>query len=261
MSHYLLNQAWDWEKERLESIQGLHDPITIRHLEALRVEKGWRCAEVGAGAGSIANWLSERIGDSGLVVATDIDTRFLTALKQANLEVRRHDIVGEPLEEEAYDLVHARLLLMHLSDREQALQHLVAALRPGGYLLVEDADFRNYQVCYPPSDLLARTGAAIVQLMERGGGDPFYGLKLFPALVSVGLTNIGVEGQQSVVPCGTRRSAAFTLTLEQLSDKLIRAGLLSREEIDMAIQELEKGSPAVVYGPIVVSVWGQRSSG
>ena len=41
MSHYLLNQAWDREKERLESIQALHDPITIRHLETLGVDNGW----------------------------------------------------------------------------------------------------------------------------------------------------------------------------------------------------------------------------
>jgi len=262
MSHYLLNQAWNREKERLESIQALHDPITIRHLEALGVDKGWHCAEVGAGVGSIATWLSERIGDSGQVVATDIDTRFLVALSRANLDVRSQDVVTEPLEAGAYDLVHARMLLMHLPEREQVIEQLVAALRPGGYLLVEDADFRNHQVCSPPSGLLTRTGTALVRLLQRGGADPSYGLKLLPALVSLGLTNIGIEGQQIVVPGGTEPCAAFTLLLEQLSDKLIEAGLLSWEEIEGAIQELRHpSSPVVIYGPIMISVWGQRSGG
>lgn len=65
MTHYVLNQAWEREKERLGSLQGLVDPVTIRHLETLGIQKGWRCAEVGAGVGSIAHWLCECVGDQG----------------------------------------------------------------------------------------------------------------------------------------------------------------------------------------------------
>jgi SAM-dependent methyltransferase len=260
MSNYILNSAWQHERERLESIQAVHDPITTRHLEALGVDKGWRCAEIGAGGGSIARWLAQRTGPQGQVLATDIDTRFLQAHTPAHLEVRQHDIVAESLKEASYDLVHARLLLMHLGDPEQALQHMVAALRPGGYLLVEDADFRDYQVSYPPSDLLSRTGTAIVDLFERGGADPSYGLKLFSALSSLRLLNLGVEGRQVMVPCGTPGSRAFSLLLAHLSDMLIKANLLKPSEIEMAIQELEQEAPMVVYGPIMISAWGRRSS-
>ncbi len=37
MTHYVLNQAWEREKERLGSLQGLVDPVTIRHLETLGI--------------------------------------------------------------------------------------------------------------------------------------------------------------------------------------------------------------------------------
>ena len=48
---------------------------------------GWRCLEIGAGRGSMATWLAERVGPAGQVVATDIDTRYLERLDLPNLHV------------------------------------------------------------------------------------------------------------------------------------------------------------------------------
>jgi ubiquinone/menaquinone biosynthesis C-methylase UbiE len=42
------------------------------------VQPGWRCLEVGAGRGSMAVWLAQRVGPSGHVVATDVDVGFPT---------------------------------------------------------------------------------------------------------------------------------------------------------------------------------------
>lgn len=58
------------ERERLQEQEHEIDQVTIRHLEAIGVSKGWNCLEVGAGAGSIAQWLSSRVGSSGHVVAS-----------------------------------------------------------------------------------------------------------------------------------------------------------------------------------------------
>ena len=65
------------------------DPLTVRYLLRLGVGGGWRCLEVGAGAGSIVRWLSDRVGPNGSVVAADIDTRFLEDLSERNIQVRR----------------------------------------------------------------------------------------------------------------------------------------------------------------------------
>jgi trans-aconitate methyltransferase len=69
------------------------------------------------------------------------------------IEIRRHDIVKEALEEHAFDLVHARLLLEHLPERNLVLPKLVRALRSGGWLLVESVD---YVSAVPVSELGAR---------------------------------------------------------------------------------------------------------
>ena len=76
----------------------------------------------------------------GHVVATDIDTRFLETLKRPNLEVCRHDITRDPLPEEAFDLIHARMVLIHLPERDLVLRRLAAALKPGGWLVCEEFD-------------------------------------------------------------------------------------------------------------------------
>lgn len=60
-------------------------------------------------------------------------------LDHPNLEVRRHDITAEPLPKAAFDPVHTRTVLNHLAVRDAALRHM-AAVRPGGWLLVEEGD-------------------------------------------------------------------------------------------------------------------------
>jgi len=57
---------------------------------------------------------------SGRVLVTNIDPRFLEPLHLPNLEVRRHDIATDPLPEAVFDLVHSRLVLLHVPEREEA---------------------------------------------------------------------------------------------------------------------------------------------
>src|SRR5271154_3035731 len=71
---------------RFSALADIFDPGTIRHLTEIGVGSGWHCLEVGAGGGSIATWLCDRVGGNGRVLATDIDTRFLETLNRSNLE-------------------------------------------------------------------------------------------------------------------------------------------------------------------------------
>src|SRR4051812_14227124 len=97
MDTYVFDQAWTKERERLTALESLFDASSRRLLADLGVGAGWRCLEVGAGAGGIARWLADRVGDTGRVVATDLDTRFLDG--SGNLDVRTHDVVTDDLDE------------------------------------------------------------------------------------------------------------------------------------------------------------------
>lgn len=123
------------ERERLSLLEDISDPRTVARIDELGVRAGWRCLEVGAGGGSVTRWLAERVGPTGYVVATDIDPRFFDKLDASNVEVRRHDIVTDDIEENTFDIVHCRALLLHLPERKRALEQMYAAVRPGGWLL------------------------------------------------------------------------------------------------------------------------------
>ena len=141
---YPLSNEWKGARERLSLLEAVHDPWTIRNFGKVGVKQGWRCLEIAGGGGSIAAWLCRQVGGSGHVVVTDLEPRFLKAINASNLEVWRHDILCEPLPEGAFDLVHARLVLMFLPKPAEAIAKMAAALRPGGWLLLEEPT--------PPSD-------------------------------------------------------------------------------------------------------------
>ena len=150
MTEYTLAQAGaeELERARLALLEEVCDPGTVLQLDAIGVGEGWRCLDVGAGGGSATRLLAERVGETGSVLALDLDVRLLEPLASDRVEVRRHDLLGEPLPQAAFDVVHARNLLMHLPARLDALRRLVAAVRPGGWLAV----------CEPDSDRFQRRG-------------------------------------------------------------------------------------------------------
>jgi SAM-dependent methyltransferase len=142
---YTLTNSWDGAKRRLGLLESHTDPISHRRLAGTGVSGGWRCLEVGGGLGSIARWLSDRVGATGAVTVTDLDTRFLESLRAENVSVLKHDVIRDSLPEAHFDLIHARWLLYHLTAPSEVCARLARALRPGGYLVLEDVDFYPLQ--------------------------------------------------------------------------------------------------------------------
>jgi ubiquinone/menaquinone biosynthesis C-methylase UbiE len=132
---------------------------------------------VGGGSGTIAAWLAARVGPAGHVLVTDLDPRFLDGSKVSNLEVRRHNIVTDTLPEAAFNLIHARLVLVHLPEREKVLAGLVAALKPGGWIIDEEFDSVSLP-CDPilsPGEIQLKTQTALFRLVEERGVERRWG--------------------------------------------------------------------------------------
>src|SRR5215472_16770728 len=139
-SKYVFDNAGGNAQVRYRGLSDLYDANTIRHIEGRGVERGWSCLEVGGGGGSIASWLCARVGVTGRVLATDLDSTFLQSLSYKNLEVRLHDIRTEGLPQEKFDLAHARLVLIHLPDRQVALRRMIETVKPCGWIVIEEFD-------------------------------------------------------------------------------------------------------------------------
>ncbi len=248
-------------RERLRSIEAMADPGTIRHLEARGVVEGWYCLEIGGGGGSIAAWLCQRVGSKGHVVATDLDTRFLEALDYPNLEVRQHNIVSDDLLEVAFDLVHARMLLSHLPERDRALQRMVSALKPGGWLVTEELDNISFTLVSPTDVASARLYMKIedgvARVMAQRGHVYDYGRRLYGQARALGLTGVQAEGRVSLRCAGTTLLQVARLTAEQLRDEIVASGFATKADIDAYFAILDDPE-FVAVGGLLMTVWGRR---
>lgn len=194
------------EDQRLTLLEQIFDPTSRRRRNL--VKPGWRCLEVGAGRGSMAVWLAQQVGKSGQVVATDIDVSYLERLDVPNLEIRRHNIVDDPLEvlgPNSFDLVCSRLMLFWLAGKQEAtIRRMVECLRPGGWLVDEDGDWGTIAPVDPSHPHYAsyhdawRDGA----WWALRGYDPVFGRKLHALFERCGLENIRHEASAEVVRGG-----------------------------------------------------------
>ena len=60
MAQYTLGQhgAEEFERTRLALLEEIFDPYTVRQFDAIGVGAGWRCLDMGAGAGSATRLLA-----------------------------------------------------------------------------------------------------------------------------------------------------------------------------------------------------------
>lgn len=257
---YLLDNRQDEAGQRFDAISTLFDSVTFRHLDALGVGAGWSCWEVGAGGPSVPNGLAARVGPRGRVLATDLDTRWLDGAADPLVETRRHDVAADEPPAGPFDLVHARLVLVHVTDRARALRNLVSALRPGGWLLLEDADPALQPLSAPdehgPAERLAnRLRTGFRTLLAQRGADLGYGRTLPRALREAGLLDVQADAYFPITSPACRTLEAATV--RQLRRELVTQGLATEAEIEEHLTNVATGDLDLATAPLV-SAWGRR---
>lgn len=230
---YLLSDILDHdESKRLECLEAEYDPITIARLKRVGIAHGWQCLEVGAGGGSITRWMANQVGSDGNVVAVDLDTRFLEPLRADNIKIERLDIAEEGIGHERFDLVHARFVLLHIPKYRAALQHMVHALKPGGWLLLEEPDFTPSGSMQRTEPAIDNTFSAIRAAITAAGGHPYIGRELTNHFQRLALENVQAEGIVSITPGDSPMATVHSMTVAHLTDTLCATGLVSKEELD-----------------------------
>jgi len=254
MGTYTYDQTWQDERERLAGIERLWDDGTCALLERLGVGPGSSVAEVGAGGGSVVEWLRDRVGPQGRVLATDLYAKFVEPLAGGSVEVREHDILASPLPVGEFDVVHTRLLVEHVGPG--ALANLCAGVRPGGVLLVEDYDFVS-RGAHPDDPAVARIVDAVLELMGSLGFDRECGRKLPSLLDGLGLVDVQAEGRVKLVRSGTPDTAFFKLSVVTLRDTLVGNGQITAAEVDTALERMDAPG-SIILSPVLVACWGRR---
>jgi SAM-dependent methyltransferase len=244
------------ERERLACLEAALDPTSTRHLSDLGVHEGWRCLEVGGGGGSLVRWLA---GRGAQVVAVDIDTTYLDRIDLPNVVVRRCDVVVDELERGGFDLAHCRLLLMHLAEPERVLQKMMAALRPGGWLCVEEWSVDD-PVCdpaHPSAEDALRLLRKMSQCYASTGINIGFGCDLPWLVQRLGLEDVRGEAVSTFASGAHPVRRMGSLGVKLLRERLVTSGFENDEEIDALLAILEDRS-LLSRSASLVSVWGRK---
>jgi SAM-dependent methyltransferase len=254
---YMFDNAAPQARDRLAALAEVHDRGTIRQLVDRGVTDGWKCLEIGGGLGTITRWISDRVGPRGYVLTTDIDPRFLEALRRDNVEIRRHDILKDPLPQSTFDLAYARLVLEHLPDPDLALNRMAMALKPGGWLMLEDFEVQSPGEAHDSVDNASKTVATMRRVLWDGTVDRHFGLSLGRRLRAHGLRHVGQEGRIGLCRGNSTAARLARLSFEQLRDSMFETGQLTREEFDADLARLDD-EDFEWRSPILWTAWGQR---
>jgi SAM-dependent methyltransferase len=242
------------ERERLRLLEQDSDPQTIEILHGLPVNASWRCLDLGAGAGSIAYWLTDQCRD-GHVVAADIDVRFLDYARPGNLEVRQFNVSRDEFPAGSFDLIHARSLLCHVPTRDTVLTQAVEWLAPGGWLVVgEPYMFAPNTSPYPP---LRRFYRAVDERWIAQGSDMRWARRLPGLMAQAGLQQLGVATRSNCMGLGGVHDAFALASIRQIGDVMVEDGDITQAERDEMVALFDDPTFVDVRS-VFITVWGHK---
>ncbi len=194
-------------------------------------------------------------------IKLDLAGQQAVELGLGNVRFQEADITGWS-EPGAYDLVYSRFLLEHLRRPVELLREMWAAVRPGGTIVVEDADFDG---CFtdPPNAGHEFYQRVYSEALRRRGGDATIGRKLHRLCLEAGIPDPDFEVVQGVAASGEIVELPH-LTLAASAAAVIAEGTASADEVERARADMEafgRLPESVVGGPRIGRVWRRREAG
>jgi SAM-dependent methyltransferase len=166
---------------------------------------------------------------------------------------------------EPFDAIVARLLLLHLPDREEVLRRQLDALRPGGTMVLVEFDIGAMRA-EPEAPLVEAVRGWIEAAFRSAGADPRIGAHAGQLLRRTGFADVKGFGIQSyfapsdpigpILCAGVTRSLAPQIVAQGIADE----AELGLETLQERIAEQVSARDAVIIPPAVVGAWGTRPS-
>jgi 2-polyprenyl-3-methyl-5-hydroxy-6-metoxy-1,4-benzoquinol methylase len=253
--------------DRLQVLARARWPDTLALFQRAGLAAGMRCLDVGCGGGAVTVELARLVAPQGTVVGVDMDgvklglgRRTAAELHLGNVEFREMN-VNDWKDGGAYDAIYSRCLLQHLSHPVDLLRRMWAGVRPGGLLIIEDADFDGW-CCDPPNESFEFFVRTFEQVARQNGGDATAGRKLYRYFRDAGISAAHVSVVQSAHVSGEGKKLPW-LTLEFSTEAILAAGIASPEELRARLASLAAFSEdpsTLISGPRIFQVWARRAS-
>jgi SAM-dependent methyltransferase len=237
------------EQRRLSRLNELLNEASLRELA---LGGGARVLDVGCGLAQLTRAIGRAAGRR--VVGVERDPRQLAeALRQAReaseaelLDLRQGDALSLPLLPEewgGFDVAHTRFLLEHVRDPLGVVRQMVAAVRAGGRVVLED-DAHDTMRLWPEPPGFGPLWAAYLRTYDRLGNDPLVGNRLVSLLHQAGAAPVrntwiffGSCAGRPDFPDYVENLAAI---LEGAREPMVAGGLLLEDTVDAALAALRE---------------------
>jgi SAM-dependent methyltransferase len=236
-------------------------------LDHVGIRPGSRAIDIGCGPIGILNLLSERVGPQGAVVGLEYVPRFaemarneIARRRLINVEVIQTDALLNGLQRNSFDFVHERLVMINIPTPETILSEMIALVRPGGTVAVEEVDGASW-LCHPAHASWNTLVETYHSAFRANGGNVFFGRRLPELLRLAGLEDVHCKVHVDTVRPGTYRRKHLLSLLQSLHDKIVSLKLLTDEVLrthkDALAEHLDNPDTTVI-DQLLVQAWGRK---
>ena len=252
--------------DRLQILSRARWPETAALFGRAGLAPGMNAIDLGCGGGNVTLEIAALVAPAQ-VIGIDMDDVKLALAREAAATRGLSNVRFQAMnlnhwhEDAAYEVVYARFVLQHLSQPKEMLRRMWEAVRPGGVLIVEDADFDGW-ACHPSRpgfEFFTRTYAEVIR---RSGGDHTIGRKLYAYFLEAGIGRPEVKAIQPLETEGEAKSLPWT-TLDATADLIVERSIASRDEVEAALLDLERitNDPGcLITGPRIFQLWCRRAN-
>ncbi|MFN3889687.1 MAG: class I SAM-dependent methyltransferase [Beijerinckiaceae bacterium] len=257
----------DSELARLQKQAGFYAEFTRNVLLKAGLKPGMRVLDAGCGAGDVSIEAARIVGDTGHVIGLDqSDAALAMAARRAaylgltQTTFRRADL--NECDDDAYDAVIGRFILLHVGDPVASLGALTRRVRPGGPVAFIEMDLTTAQAC-PPLPVFTQAVGWIKETYLREGVEIDMGSRLFACYAALGMKPALEAFQRIEGGPDAQVYSYLTETVRSLLPRMVALGIAGEETVD--IDSLaERTKAAALQGghcffyPRMVGAWAHK---
>jgi SAM-dependent methyltransferase len=236
-------------------------------IDRVALGPGQQVIDVGCGPTGILELLSERVGPRGRVIGLDMNPLHVEMARDfardrglRNVDIVEGDATDTGLPSEAFDVVHARLVLVNVPDPGAIVTELVRLTKPGGWMAGQEADC-GAQLMYPPHPAWDRLSELFCTTYALDGADSEVGRRMPELYRAAGLVDVGVECHADAHTAQDSRHTILPDLVRSMRGKILERGLIGEDELDSldaTVRERLADPTTVTVPHLLFKAWGRK---